>query len=270
LSTEELLSTLLGRRVYSLAVRLEEGMPKASVHPAFMLSLIRRHGDIVRDDDCSSASELIVMGGHTGTHIDALGHYSEGGRLFGGIRADDAQRGLGRRLNTLDVCAIDPMFCAGVLVDLPRVRGIEALPAGYEITGADLDEAEAALGLTIGRGSAVLLHTGWMRDNWHDPATYVGQQSGVPGLGVSGAAWLSEREVAVVGTDTHRVEVMRVMSDPHEPVHRDMLVRAGIPLLEMVSTTELSRDGVSTFLFVAAPLPLVGATGSPLHPIAVV
>jgi kynurenine formamidase len=43
----------------------------------------------------------------------------------------------------------------------------------------------------------------------------------------------------------------------------------GIPLLEGLVLKELGETGATRFFFVAAPLPLVGATGSPLCPIAV-
>jgi len=49
-----------------------------------------------------------------------------------------------------------------------------------------------------------------------------------------------------------------------------LITRHGIQILEMVNLEELARDRVYTFLFIASPLKLAGATGSPVRPIAIV
>ena len=52
------------------------------------------------------------------------------------------------------------------------------------------------------------------------------------------------------------------------PVHRLLLVERGIHIIETLLLEELARDGVHEFLFVAAPLKIVGGTGSPIRPLA--
>jgi kynurenine formamidase len=63
-----------GVRIFDLGRPMEVGMPQSPNHPQFRIALARRHGDSVRADGGSAANELIVTGGHVGTHIDALSH----------------------------------------------------------------------------------------------------------------------------------------------------------------------------------------------------
>ena len=84
---EELWRLLEQSRVYDLAQPLEAATPVSPNHPAFRMALIRRHGDSVRADGTSGANELITMGGHTGTHVDALCHVSSHMKLHGGVDA---------------------------------------------------------------------------------------------------------------------------------------------------------------------------------------
>ena len=74
-----------GIEVFDLAQPLAAETPHSPNHPPFRMALMRRHGDTVREDGGSAASELISTGGHTGTHVDALAHVSYMGRLHGDI-----------------------------------------------------------------------------------------------------------------------------------------------------------------------------------------
>ena len=95
-------------RVIDLAHPWERGMPVSPNHPAFQLAMMRRHGDMVLSDGGSAANEIFVLGGHVGTHIDALGHVSQDGLMYGGIAAADSQSNLG--LTALGVETIDPIL----------------------------------------------------------------------------------------------------------------------------------------------------------------
>src|SRR5581483_3266892 len=87
------LKLLSGARVFDLGHPLDPGMPVSPNHPGYRMALLRRHGDMVRADGGSASNEMIVMGGHTGTHLDALCHVSHAGKLHGGIDAQEAQTG---------------------------------------------------------------------------------------------------------------------------------------------------------------------------------
>ncbi|HEX6234043.1 MAG TPA: cyclase family protein, partial [Jiangellaceae bacterium] len=79
-----------GITVYDLGRPLETGMPSSANHPGFRMTLLRRHGDMVRADGSSAANELIITGGHVGTHMDALAHVSYRGMLHGGVPVAEA------------------------------------------------------------------------------------------------------------------------------------------------------------------------------------
>ncbi|MTB14963.1 MAG: cyclase family protein, partial [Actinobacteria bacterium] len=71
-----ILSGLSGARIIDLSQPMKRGMPQSPNHPPFRMILERRHGDMVRADGGSASNEIIVTGGHVGTHIDGLSHVS--------------------------------------------------------------------------------------------------------------------------------------------------------------------------------------------------
>lgn len=255
-------------RLIDLGHAWERGMPVSPNHPAFQLAMMRRHGDMIRSDGGSAANEMFVLGGHVGTHLDALGHVSQDGLMYGGIDAAGAQSNHG--LTALGIETVAPIFCRGVLLDVALVRGLDVLEPGYEVTAEDLAAAETAAGVTVGAGDAVLIRTGWAA-HWDDPDVFRGQVGGAPGPGETAGRWLAERSVRLTGAETIAYEVIRPGAGHATlPVHRILMVEAGILIMEVMNLTELARSGVSEFLFVAAPLRIVGGTGSPIRPFAVV
>jgi kynurenine formamidase len=54
------------------------------------------------------------------------------------------------------------------------------------------------------------------------------------------------------------------------PVHRVLLVENGIYIIEHLNLEDAAGQGLTEFLFVLAPLRIVGGTGSPVRPLAVV
>jgi kynurenine formamidase len=257
-----------GVRVYDLGRAMEVGMPQSPNHPQFRIALSRRHGDAIRADGGSAASELIVTGGHVGTHIDALSHVSHDGRLHGGLDAAEAQRG--GRFSELGVETIAPMVCRGWLLDVPAALGVPACAPGYEITPDDLATAAAQQDVHPQPGDVILIRTGWAR-RWDDREAYVGHDSGVPGPGEAGARWLAALRPRAVGADSIAFEHLAPGAG-HAllPAHRVLLVEYGIHIIETLNLEELAHARVHEYAFVLAPLPLVGATGSPVRPLAVV
>jgi kynurenine formamidase len=173
-----------GLRTYDLSRPYEIGMPQSPNHPAYWHSLPRRHGDKVRGDGGSAANDIIVLGTHVGTHLDALAHVSQDGELHGGIAAVEAQ--VGGRFSTHGVEEVKPGLVRGILLDVPAALGLDACEAGYEITPADLERTVERQGVSLQRGDVVLVRSGWGK-RWTDGAAYVGQDSGVPGVGADGA-----------------------------------------------------------------------------------
>ena len=244
--------------IYDLAQPYFTGMPHHPSHPPFLFSLVKRHGDFTGPAGHSSASESIALGGHVGTHIDALCHYSCGGKLHGGQAAAPVQSYAGG-IEKLSVDTIAPIFRRGVLLD---IAGATILPEDFEITPAHLDAA--AKNVEIRRGDVVLLRTGWAT-YWDDPRKFMSGVRG-PGPALAGARWLSHRGIFAAGSDTLAFE--RV-PDPAMPVHVHFLVESGIHIMECLNLEDLAAARVYEFLFIAAPLKIRGGTGSPIRPIAV-
>lgn len=258
-----------GTRIIDLGRELTVGMPQSPNHPAYWHALPRRHGDMVRADGGSAANDMISLGTHVGTHIDALSHVSQDGKLFGGEDAIEAS--VGGRFHQLGAHTIEPMFRRGILLDVAGHKGVENLDGGYEITPQDLDDAVEAAGVEINPGDVVLIRSGWGRWFDEDPAKFRGGESGVPGVSAAGAEWLAKAQVHAAGADTIAFECLQPGAG-HAllPAHRVLLVEAGIYIIETMDLEELAREGVGEFAFILSPLALYGATGSPVRPLAVI
>jgi len=256
-----LLDLLVSAKVYDLAQPYFTGMPHHPSHPPFLFSLVKAHGEYLGPIGNSSASDAIALGSHVGTHIDALCHFSCGGKLHGGEDAVALQSyGGGLRRHSIDT--VPPILRRGVLLDIARAAGLDPLPEDFEIAPAHLDAASR--GIAIRPGDAVLLRTGWAR-YFRDPARFIAQVHG-PGPAMHGAEWLSARGIFLAGSDTVAFEKV---PDAAMPVHVHLLVEHGIHIVECLNLEELAQAAPAEFLFLALPLKLEGATASPVRPIAV-
>ena len=226
---------------------------------------------MVRPDGGSAANDIIVMGTHVGTHIDAFAHVSHDGQA---ARRRGRGRGVqGGRFAELGAHTIAPMLRRGVLLDVPAALGTpEGCEPGYEITPEDLEATVERQGTPIAPGDVVLVRSGWGRHFGHpDRNVYIGHESGVPGVGEAGAIWLADQG----RTRPARTRSPSSASSPaagHSvlPAHRVLLVERGVYIIETLDLEELAADGVHEFTFVLSPLPIFGATGSPVRPLAVV
>jgi kynurenine formamidase len=261
---DKILNLIGNCTVYDLAQPYFIGMPHHPVHPAFTFSMIKKHGDFVIAGEVSSAAEAFGMGGHVGTHIDALCHFSRGGKLHGGQGASEVQSHA-TGVSALSVETIAPILRRGVLLDIATLQRADALPVDFAITPEHFEKAEQAAGVRVRSGDVVLVRTGWARF-WDDPARYISDVCG-PGPELAGAEWLSARGIFAAGSDTIAFEKIPSKS---MPVHVHLLIERGIHIIEALNMEELSRAGGGEFLFVAVPLRIRGGTGSPMRPIALV
>lgn len=254
-----------GQRVVELSHPMRRGMPNHSSHPAYDLVPYYRHGDFMMDGGYGGANELLLLSGHSGTHLDSLGHVTRDGVGFGGVPASDLGKGLdGLAYNGIDT--VQPVIRRGVLLDFVSHRG----PDGdimAPITADDVLAVSEAQGTPLEEGDAVLIGTGWS-SRWEDPETYMGTPNGSPGIDVSAASLLADRGAFLIGGESAVVEHQAPGSHAL-PVHMTALVDRGVHLLENMNLVELAETGVREFVFIALPLRLVGATGSPVRAIAV-
>jgi kynurenine formamidase len=255
---QSLYEAVASARVYDLGHELTPEVPRGVYHVPFMYQQTKRHGDVLYDDGLSASCDMFVMGVHVGTHLDGLAHISQDGQLFGGVEpSTGAEHGSG-----LGVENVAPIVVRAVVLDMPALLGVDCLEQTHLITAAETRAALARQGASITPGSALLYRTGWSRDwpllpNVHES----------PGPGVEAISWALEQGATLFGSDTLGFEKA---PGPGLPVHRLLLVRKGLHIMEGVALEELCRDGVSEFLLVVAPLKLRGATGSPVRPLAVV
>jgi kynurenine formamidase len=203
--------------------------------------------------------------GQIGTQFDGLGHVGIGDLFYNGNRRSEFAQAEG--LTKLGIENVGAIVTRGVLIDVAKFKGVEQLPATYEITVADLKGALQKQNVQIRSGDVVLIHTGWSSLWMKDNAKYGGSE---PGIGVAAAQFLADAEVVIVGADTWGVEVMpNPDASLSAPVHQLLLARNGIYLHENLITAELARDNAYEFMYSFAPLRLKGATGSPGNPIAI-
>jgi kynurenine formamidase len=211
-----------------------------------------------------SVEDVISLGSHTVTHMDALSHIYSEERIYNGFSNEESTT-----LGGAARCGIEkagPIVTRGILIDVAAFKQVDCLTPGYVITGDDLVGAMREQQVEPGAGEAVLVRTGWFerflaRDGDVEPAQ--------PGLGLEAARILADADVVVVGADNTAVEAMPFDNGDFVTVHIEMLVRRGIYLIEHLRLERLAADRCRHFLFVACPLPLVGATASPVNPIAV-
>jgi kynurenine formamidase len=209
------------------------------------------------------AEDTVVMPLHIGTHVDALCHAWYDDKMYNGFSGNDVRSVRGAE--KLGMEKMPPVVTRGILLDIVKLKGRVLVP-GEVIDRADLEAAAAAAGVTPGRGDAVLIRTGWLES-----------QKGVkqpsfdvePGIEIEAARWLAEAGVAIVGADNFAVEVLPFAEGTVFPVHQLLIRDYGMPLLEGMMLDPLVASGRHEFLFIASPLPIVGATGSPLAPVAV-
>jgi kynurenine formamidase len=257
-----LLEQLQAAKVYDLGQPYFVGMPHHPVHPPFLYSLTKKHGDYVLPGGGSSASDALALGSHMGTHIDALCHFSCGGKFYGDVDVANAQSFSGG-MQRYSIDTIAPIVRRGILLDIAGQQKVEALPQDFEITPAHLEAAAKAHGIGITSGDIVLLRTGWARF-FEDAARFESQLRG-PGPGVEGARWLSAHGIFAAGSDTVAFEFMPSHA---MAVHVHLLVESGIHIIECLNLEQLAAERVYEFVFIAMPLKIRGATGSPIRPIA--
>jgi kynurenine formamidase len=234
----------------------------------------------------ASSEDVVTMAIQCATHWDGLAHVSYGsgpggGTLYNGFPAATVtDAGAGK----LGIHLIKTLVSRGLLLDIPRSKGLEILEPGYPITPDDLDAACALGGLTVEPGDVVLVRTGQTahlalpgRPGLGGAAPrrdLVAYTWPTPGLTMSTAAWFHAHDVAAVATDTMVLEVYPGEDrDLYLPVHLLHLVEMGMTQGQNFFLDELADacadDGRYDFLLDATPLPFTNALGSPVNPVAV-
>lgn len=265
--TPQLLSMIRNGKVYSLQQVLEPGIPVFEGHAPFKIMPYIRHFDSegMLEGSGGFASELTMMGQHTGTHIDALCHFSkrvgDERYFFGEVTVSDAENHEG--ISKWSVEQMPPIITKGVLLDIPKALGVDILEDSYAITVEDIKLCEEKQGINVTNGTCVLTRTGfskyWMKEN----KRFLSRHAGV---NLQTAQYLVEKGAIVVGGDTSTFEVL---PSPKHDVHNYLLVEQGVPIMECLNLEQLAEEQVYEFVIIVTPLKLKGATASVIHPIAI-
>jgi len=252
--------------VISLAQEISAAMPLPPHRAGVTHHMGRDGGDYAagarRPGGFQFAEDTVSLPLHTGTHVDALCHCWYDDKLYNGFSGDDVRSSGAKRLG---VHTMPSVVARGLLLDFVALTGAplaDGTPIDRQMLYAALERA----GTELLGGDVVLLRTGWQEAQGRTAPDYDAE----PGLDLDAALVLAEASVAMVGADNYAVEVLPFAPGTVFPVHQRLIRDYGIPLLEGLLLQQLAEAGATAFMFVAAPLPIKGATGSPITPVAVI
>jgi kynurenine formamidase/uncharacterized protein YceK len=204
------------------------------------------------------------------THLDSLAHIDDNGVFFNGYRPDPAavMSANGHSKNSIHNLKTG-IITRGVLMDIPRLKGVPYLEQGTPIYVEDLEAWEKQAGVKVGPGDALFVRTGvWARRKALGPYAR-GRNAKDAGLDPSVIPWLRKRDIALMGSD-HPQYVSP--SNITAAAHDFALVYLGVHLIDNCDLEALSEAAAARkrwdFMLTMAPIPVVGATGSPINPIA--
>jgi len=203
-------------------------------------------------------------------HLDSLAHINEDGVFYNGYKPDaDAVLKGGHQKNSIHNVK-NGIFTRGILLDIPRLKGLPYLEPGTPIFVEDLEAWERRAGIKVAAGDALFVRTGvWARRQAVGPWLRGRAEGGKSaGLDPSVIPWLKQRDVAILGSD-HPQYVSP--SELRGAVHDFSLVYLGVHLFDNCDLEALGNAAAARnrweFLLTAAPLPIRGGTGSPANPI---
>jgi len=219
----------------------------------------------------SFALDRVAMNihGNADSHIDALCHVIFDGSLYQGVPAGTLTEAGAEELSIS--VAREGIVGRGVLLDVPRTRGVPWLEPGEHVTAADLLAAERDEQVRLGEGDIALVRVGHtQRRAMRGPWDAAGARAGLhPGA----VPFLAERRIGALGSDGNNDTAPSAAAGVDFPVHVLAIQALGLHLMDWLDLTELTQvcaaAGRWSFLCVIAPLYLPTGTGSPVNPIAI-
>lgn len=209
------------------------------------------------------------------THVDALCHISYGGLTYNGRDAAAVLTTTGA--TSQDITAYhEGVVGRGVLLDVPKLRGVKWLEPGEAVTRAELEACEEGQGVTLGEGDILVFRTGHHRRRlelgaWDNNPPPIGE--GKAGLHVDTIPWMHERRIAAFLPDGDGEAVPSVVDGVTYPIHPLQVVAMGMLVSDSLQFEDLAAacedENRHEFMVVGLPLRLPGGTGSPWNPIAI-
>jgi len=206
--------------------------------------------------------------GYGHTHMDSLCHMFYQGHMYNGFSQSEVTRQGAQKLAVTNFK--NGIVTRGILLDIPRLKGVPYLEPAQPIYPADLDAWEKKAGLKVGSGDVIFIRTGrWARRNAKGPWDTAKQSAG---LHASCLRWLKQRDVAMIGSDAASDVMPSGVDGVTQPIHQVVLIAMGTPIFDNCDLEDLgdlaNRLKRWEFLLTASPLPVPGGTGSPLNPLA--
>ena len=217
----------------------------------------------------------LAFHGDCHTHMDALCHIAYQGQVYNGRPALEVMTTKGA--TALDVTSYsDGLVGRGVLLDVPRFRGMDWLEPGEAVTRAELETVEEAQQVRLGEGDILVFRTGHHRRRlalgaWSND--YPPSGEGKAGLHVDTIEWMHERRIAAFLPDGDGETVPSNVEGMLYPIHPLQVTAMGMLAADSLQLEDVAaacaEEGRFEFMVVGLPLRLPGATGSPWNPIAI-
>jgi kynurenine formamidase len=266
----EAISLVRSGKLYELGHVYEQSMPLSGGRTyTLLIPGFPAIGPVGQDRIVFNDDFIAGQIGQVGTQFDGIGHVGRRMSMADGTTKDIYYNGFtGEELHNayglqrLGIEHVKPIITRGILIDLAGYKGVERVEERYLVTVDDVRNALARQGMSEGDlrpGDALLFNFGWWR-LWPDPSVLaLGRH---PGISAEVAAWIIARNPSMVGSDL-------ALDGPVLVAHPELVMKHGIPMLELMTFEGLLADGVSEFLFIVTPIRFKGATGSPVRPIAI-
>ncbi|HSB12371.1 MAG TPA: cyclase family protein [Blastocatellia bacterium] len=206
--------------------------------------------------------------GYQHTHLDALCHMFWQGKMYNGFSQEEVTKEGASKLSIANLK--QGVFTRGILIDLPRLKGVAYLEPGTAIYPEDFDAWEKKAKIKVSAGDVIFVRTGrWARRAAVGPWD-VSRNSA--GLHASCARWIRQRDVSIIGSDVASDLLPSGIDGVSHPIHQLVLVAMGVYIFDNCDLEALSEACATRnrweFLLTAAPIAVAGGTGSPLNPIA--
>jgi len=210
--------------------------------------------------------------GYQHTHIDAFAHRFFDGKMYNGFSFEEVTKEDGAKKNSI-YNLHNGIFTRGILMDIPRLKGVPYLEPGTRIFVEDLEAWEKQAGVKVQAGDAVFIRTGRWARRAKNGAWNAGVE--VAGLDPSVIPWLKRRDVSILGSEAAQDATPPPTGSELGPLalHDFVLIVLGVQLMDDTNLEAVSEAAAQRkrweFLLTASPLPVKNGTGSPLNPIAV-
>lgn len=261
------LSSIKKGKIYDLGVAMSIDMPMGSrkTFDSFSLFQYRLPQSLINPDakGFDFAMDSINVSPHLGTHLDCFPHIYKDDHTFGGLKPIDIITPYG--WSQYGAETVPPVIARGVLIDVAGYLGVDIVPDDVHIDENMLADCVEKLGVELRQGDVVCINTGKIAQYYAGDEAYITSQCGIVG---SGAAWLYDRGMIMLGTDTSATDPIPMVENNW--THVEMLVERGVHVVEWLDLLQLAKDKVKEFTFIGSCVKVKGASGAWINPIALV